>query len=304
MAVQMGLGLGAAFLVGHQLWPTHWTWVVISAYVVASGNRGRADVLHKFGLRVLGAAAGTVLATLLIGILPTGDDLAIVLIMVTLVLGTLLRERGYAYWAASVTAVVALLNGYYGERSSSLLGTRLEGIVCGGLIATVIALTVLPVRTTDVLRRRVADALAALTDYLTAARRRDLATITEQHARLTHALGRLEEISPPLLLSHRLGRWLGRTNEHHVAHTLLALRACGQSLAFITTRVTARPELLSEEAFAQALADFQGAVVKTRRAMAGSPLPVAGIVALADQIEALAASTDHLHDRIIQSNLV
>jgi uncharacterized membrane protein YccC len=215
---------------------------------------------------------------------------------------------------------MALLNGYYGERSTSLLGTRLEGIVCGGLIATAVALTVLPVRTTDVLRRRVADALAALTDYLTAARRRDLDALTQQHPRVTQALGRLDEISPPLLLSHRFSR----KRERHPARALVALRTCGQSLERITARVTARPELLSDEAFAQALSDFQTAVVKARRSMArqsqsqsqtptptptpstspSPPLPVTRIAALADEVEALAASSDRLHERIIQSNLV
>jgi uncharacterized membrane protein YccC len=297
MAIQMGLGLGLAFLVGHRLWPTHWTWVVLTAYVVASGNRGAADVIHKSGLRVAGAAAGTVLATFLIQALPAGDDLAIVIILVTLTLGVWARQANYAYWAAAVTAVVALLDGYYGERNSSLLVTRLEEIVCGGVIATAVALTVLPVRTGDVLRRRVADALAALTDYLTAARRRDLEALVHEHDRVKHALASLDEIAPPLRLAHRFSR----DPQRHPARALLALGACGPPLERLTASVTSTPELLGDEAFVAALVKFQEAVVATRRAMARGgdaqgtvdaearpPLPVARIVSLADEIEGLA----------------
>jgi hypothetical protein len=308
MAIQMGLGLGVAFLLGHRLWPNHWTWIVLTAYVVASGNRGRADVIHKSGLRIGGAAVGTLLATFLIRALPAGDDLAIVIIMITLVLGTWLRQAGYAYWAAAVTAVVALLNGYYGQRDSALLLTRLEEIVCGGAIATAIALTVLPIRTTDVLRRRVADALAALTDYLTAARRRDLEALLHEHRRVLRALASLDEIAPPLRLAHRFSR----NPEQHPARALLALGACGPPLERLTARATDSPELLRDEVFAAAVVEFQEAVVATRRSMARAaappapqadretrpPLPVTRIALLADAIEQLS------HHDINTTNLV
>ena len=85
-------------------------------------------------------------------------------------IATWLQAGDYAYWAVAVTAVMALLYGYYGgERSAGLLLTRLEGIAVGGAIAVVAASVIVPVRSTDVLRRRVADNLAALTGYLTAA---------------------------------------------------------------------------------------------------------------------------------------
>ena len=48
----------------------YWPWAVITAYIVASGNRGRADVLHKGWLRVLGTAVGAALGTVLIGPFP------------------------------------------------------------------------------------------------------------------------------------------------------------------------------------------------------------------------------------------
>ncbi len=184
MALQMGAGLGAAFAVGHWLWPGHWPWAVITAYVVASGNRGRADVLHKGWLRVLGTAVGAALGTVLIGALPAGSHWTVVVVLAALGIATWLRPASYAYWAVAVTAVMALLYGYYGERSAGLLLTRLEGIAVGGAIAVVAASVIAPVRSIDVLRRRVADNLAALTGYLTAARRRDLAGVRAEGARV------------------------------------------------------------------------------------------------------------------------
>ena len=38
---------------------SHWIWVVLTAYIVCSGNRGRGDVVHKSAIRVIGAACGT-----------------------------------------------------------------------------------------------------------------------------------------------------------------------------------------------------------------------------------------------------
>ncbi|CAN5193222.1 hypothetical protein BH09ACT5_BH09ACT5_15940 [soil metagenome] len=68
MALQLALAIAAAFLLGFWLFPGHWGWVVLTAYLVCSGNRGRADVVYTSGLRVLGAAAGSVIALALAGV--------------------------------------------------------------------------------------------------------------------------------------------------------------------------------------------------------------------------------------------
>lgn len=63
MAAQMAVGLGAAFLVGRLAFPDHWPWLVVTAYIVAAGNRGRGDVAVKSVARLVGGAVGTVAAT-------------------------------------------------------------------------------------------------------------------------------------------------------------------------------------------------------------------------------------------------
>ena len=47
MALQMAAALSCAFALGHYVFGSHWIWVVLTAYIVCSGNRGRGDVVHK-----------------------------------------------------------------------------------------------------------------------------------------------------------------------------------------------------------------------------------------------------------------
>ncbi len=146
MAAQMGVALGVAFLAGHLVLGEHWAWVVLTAFVVCSGNRGRGDVVRKSVLRIAGAAVGTAVATLLSGVFGPADPWQVVAIFVLLALGTWLRPLSYAYWAGSVTAALAFLYGYFGQSAPSLLVDRLGGILLGGVIGVAASWFVLPVR--------------------------------------------------------------------------------------------------------------------------------------------------------------
>jgi hypothetical protein len=216
MAAQMALGVAAALLLGHLVFGSHWAWTVLSAFLVASGNRGRGDVVHKAGLRVVGALVGTVAASLAVAPVPAGHRSTLVILFVVLFAGLVLRERSYVWWAGSVTAMVALLHAYYGEAGASLLLERVGGVLLGSAIGVAVAWFVLPVRTTDVVRRRVFDCLAALTDDLTSA----LSDGPHDRARYPAALARLAELTPTLR-SHR--RLLARRATDHSLDAVLAL---------------------------------------------------------------------------------
>jgi hypothetical protein len=146
MATQMGVALAVAFVAGHVVLGQHWSWVVLTAFVVCGGNRGRGDVVRKSVLRVAGAAVGTAVATLLAGVFGPADPWQVVAIFVLLALGTWLRALSYAYWAGSVTAALAFLYGYFGQAAPSLLVDRLGGILLGGVIGVAASWFVLPVR--------------------------------------------------------------------------------------------------------------------------------------------------------------
>jgi uncharacterized membrane protein YccC len=217
MALQMALGLAAAFVAGRLLFGSHWSWVVLTAFVVASGARGRGDVLHRGLLRMLGAAAGTVLASLLATAFPPATPGPILAIFVVLALASWLRRRSYAWWAAGVTAVVALLADFLGQDAAAVLPVRLVAIAVGGVIAVAVAWFVVPVRTSAVVRRRVADALAALQEVLAAE--------SGARARFAHAVELLGEIATPLRTHRRLLRAF-RPSAAHAADTVDAVLAC------------------------------------------------------------------------------
>ncbi|HEY0180752.1 MAG TPA: FUSC family protein [Dokdonella sp.] len=166
MALQMAVGLAAAFVVGYVGFGERWAWIVLTAYIVQSGNRGRLDVAYKSVLRVVGAAAGTVLALAADVHVGAHDAGTAALILVALFLGVWLRPITYVAWALFVTVALALLQGFADEPPSHVLPLRLEEIVIGALIGVAAAWYVLPVRSTGVLRRRLADALAALSAAL------------------------------------------------------------------------------------------------------------------------------------------
>ncbi|OIJ67993.1 hypothetical protein WN71_010635 [Streptomyces mangrovisoli] len=154
MALQMAAGVAAAFALGRLCYDHHWPWMVLTAYVAASGNRGRTDVLRKGVERCLGAAAGTLLAT---GVAAAGIDghASVAVMFGVLAVALWLRPLNYAYWAAGMTTALSLLLGYFGQDAQSLLLTRLAAIGIGAAVSVAAAWWLLPVprrRTTPALR--------------------------------------------------------------------------------------------------------------------------------------------------------
>lgn len=164
LALQLGLAVGLAFGAAQLIQLDHLVWPVLTALLVQSNNRGRGDVLWKGAQRLVGALVGTALATLLVGLWPAGDARAVVAVFVVIALAAGLRPFGYVYWAACVTAGLAFFYGYLGQGGLDRLGQRLLGIVIGGAIAVAAAVFVLPVRTTDVVKSRLAALGQAMRD--------------------------------------------------------------------------------------------------------------------------------------------
>ena len=250
MAIQMAVGLGAALAVGHALFGDRWPWTVLSAFLVAAGNRGRGDVVHKAGLRLAGALFGTLLATPVGDAVPPGRSSDLVLLFAIMLAALVLRARNYAFWAAGVTAMVALLHGYVGSGGGAdILRERLIGVLLGSLLGVAAAWFVLPVRTGDVLRRRIADCLAALTD--------ELADDADPAApRFRQAVARIDELAGTLRAHARIP-FLGSAPR--------PLRA-----------ITALHELEQLPTAPDERRALRAATVRVRRAMVGRDDPAAG----------------------------
>jgi hypothetical protein len=248
MALQMAVALGAAFVVGFALFPRHSGWSVLTAFIVCSGARGRGDAAYKGVLRLAGAAGGTLLAaTLALVWLPSGAGEAVE-IFAMLFAGLWLREINYAYWAACMTLVFALLARPAGGVDAAMLGSRLEAIALGALCAVAATWFVFPIRTEAVIRRRLADALLALDELVARAHLSD-ADRTQTLARFEHRMAELEGVAAPVRWHRRLtsdvpehpAGWIelansigGRAREfvrgaRHAEHRTAVRRAIGAS---------------------------------------------------------------------------
>jgi hypothetical protein len=219
MAIQMAVALTLSFVVGYLCFAERWAWIVLTAFIVHSGNRGRLDVAYKSGLRVLGAAAGTVLAMSLSFHAQANPGTTGVWILAALFFGVWLRPLGYAWWALFVTLALALLQGFEPQPPGMLLWQRLEEIVIGAVIGLASAWLVLPVRSTDVLRRRLADALAAMAEAT------DPATPERSPARVAKALDELADMAAPFRAARRITQGFRAIQPADWVDTLLACRA-------------------------------------------------------------------------------
>ncbi|WGL51235.1 FUSC family protein [Nocardioides sp. BP30] len=227
MAAQLAVGLAVSYGLGRWLMPEHWPWLVLSCYVVCSGNRGRGDVLHKGVLRLVGALVGTGLATVIAGRFVAGDRWAIVLLFAVMAAALWARQRSYAWWAAGVTAMVALLHGYVGIGGAGELGQRLIGVALGAVIGVLASWLVLPVRSRDVYRRRRGDALIALKELRDALRAEE---------GVAPARRRYEAAVEELVLLEPLWKAHGRLRPRHAV-------ALGEPAALIRRLVALRADL-------------------------------------------------------------
>ncbi|MEU1476445.1 FUSC family protein [Streptomyces sp. NPDC005760] len=144
MALQLAAAIAAAFVAGRVLFDDHWPWAVLTAYVAASGNRGRTDVVRKGVERLAGACAGTVLAA---GVAAAGitGPVSVALMFTVLAIALWLRPFSYAYWAAGITTALSLLLGWFGQDATSLLPVRLAAIAVGAALTVASAWWLLPV---------------------------------------------------------------------------------------------------------------------------------------------------------------
>lgn len=256
MAAQMGVALAAAFILGRFLFPAHWGWVVLTAFIVCSGAIGRGDVAYKGVLRFGGALLGALAAAGLEYVFVPHGPWVAVLIFAALFVGTWLREANYAWWAAAVTLVVALLNGSGGTPVTELLGQRLLAIAVGAVCGVAACWFVLPITTRSVVRRRVADTLLALEELASA----EGAEHDQKLEVVRRCALECERIAPPL-------RWYKRLvgcGEEHPAVWLQLMQGCADKPPAKADQELVKAVRLSRKA----LKDDQGVTVALRKVQA------------------------------------
>nr|WP_283810090.1 FUSC family protein [Leifsonia sp. C5G2] len=261
----MAVALSAAFLVGWAVFPDHVMWVVLTAFLVCSGNRGRADVLHKSALRVLGALGGTIGAVAIVAVLPDASDPgAVVAIFLALFAGTWLRTVSYAYWAVAVTLALSLLQELTGATTiageAGMLGERLVAIVVGAVLGIAASWFVLPVKSVDVLRRRLADVLTALGSALSPAGP-DVAPgeRARRIAAFRASVARVEQLAP----AHRAARMIAGRRVRAID--------CIEVAAALPEALDARLADRADGAGAHDGERLRGAIATARRSLAAPP---------------------------------
>jgi hypothetical protein len=224
MALQMAIALTAAFVIGRVEFPQHWSWIVLTVYIVCIGSSSRGDVLYKGLLRLGGALGGTITAAIVQHLfVPHGAETA-VWIFAVLFVGFYLRNINYAWWAASATLVISLLQAEGLRSSSGMLDMRLEEILIGAACAVMAAWFVLPIRTESVVRRRLSDALMAFDELASHPADAPSDERTYKLRVLEDRMVRITDIAKPVEWHRRLTR--GTPDDNHPAVWIETLRHC------------------------------------------------------------------------------
>jgi uncharacterized membrane protein YgaE (UPF0421/DUF939 family) len=151
VAIQMGVAVGGAIILGVQLSSERFYWAVIAAFVTFMGANSTVEQIRKGFFRVFGTVVGILIGSLLVTLIGHNPYGSIAVILGALFFGIYLMRVNYAFMVVGVTIMVSQLYQQLGEFSNSLLVLRLEETAVGAAFAMIVALTVLPLRTRRVL---------------------------------------------------------------------------------------------------------------------------------------------------------
>lgn len=151
LCLQVALAGALTVAAGHALSAHRYYWAVLAGFLTMTGTFTTGETLVKGVSRVVGTLGGLLAAALAVHL--TGhDDVAVIGVMVLCIfLGLYLFRVSYVVMAFAVTTVMGELYNVLREYSERLLLLRLEETALGVVIAVVVVLVVLPVRTQDAL---------------------------------------------------------------------------------------------------------------------------------------------------------
>jgi uncharacterized membrane protein YgaE (UPF0421/DUF939 family) len=167
IAIQMGIAVGAAIIVGDALSGRRFYWAVIAAFITFMGANTAGEQMRKSVFRVAGTVVGVIVGSVLAHLVGNVVWLQIVVIMVSLFLGLYLFRVNYAFMTVGITVMVSQLYVELDEFSNSLLLLRLAETAVGAGVAILTVLLVLPLhvgRVARVAARHQLEALADLAD--------------------------------------------------------------------------------------------------------------------------------------------
>jgi uncharacterized membrane protein YccC len=151
-AIQMGVAVGVATVLGIQISSDRFYWAVIAVFITFMGTSNSGEQVMKACLRIAGTVVGIGIGSLLID--AVGRDIypSVAVILVALFFGLYFLRTSYVFMVVGLTVVVAQLYEQLGEFSNALLLLRLEETALGSVVAIVVVMTVLPLRSRRVLQ--------------------------------------------------------------------------------------------------------------------------------------------------------
>jgi hypothetical protein len=167
IAIQMGVAVGAATIVGDAISGRRFYWAVLAAFITFMGANTAGEQLRKGLLRVAGTIVGVVVGSLLAHAVGDRVWLQIIVVLISLFLGLYLFRVNYAFMTIGITVMVSQLYVELDEFSNNLLLLRLGETAAGAGVAMLTVLLVLPLhigRVTRVAARQQLAALAELAD--------------------------------------------------------------------------------------------------------------------------------------------
>ncbi|WP_165104435.1 MULTISPECIES: FUSC family protein [unclassified Caballeronia] len=155
-----------AMLIGHSVSPERWFWAVITTFVVFLGTRSRGDTIRKTGERVLGTLAGVAVSAALVSALH-GTPWLLVAAMLACVFGwAYFILTAYGQGVFFITVLVGLIYGELGFAIGPLIEMRVEEVFVGCIVSIAVAVSMMPLRTSDHVDVKVTGVLDALDEVL------------------------------------------------------------------------------------------------------------------------------------------
>jgi uncharacterized membrane protein YccC len=167
-AIQMGIAVAAATVLGDVLSPRRFYWAILSAVVTFMGANTTGEQVRKASFRIAGTVAGVVAGSLLATLVGHHTNWSVAVILAALFFGFYLLRINYTFMVIGITVTISQLYVQLGEFSTALLLLRLEETALGAAITIVVVMLVLPLRTRRVLGIACRDhvrAIARLADH-------------------------------------------------------------------------------------------------------------------------------------------
>jgi uncharacterized membrane protein YgaE (UPF0421/DUF939 family) len=161
-AIQMGIAVGAATVLGDVLSPRRFYWAVLAAVITFMNANTTGEQVRKAFFRVAGTVVGIGIGSLLVTAVGHHTYWSIAVILVALFFGFYLMRINYIFMVIGITVMVSQLYVQFDEFSNSLLLLRLEETALGAAVTIVVVMLVFPLRTRRVLRIAIRELVQAV----------------------------------------------------------------------------------------------------------------------------------------------